>query len=101
MGPARQADQLIIGGIRAPPLRAGQLIEHHRGPRPGRAPVGGVVLREGRQPGSRPPGSPVPHPGRSPLPRPGTGGCVTGTTSSFGGMSEAFNTSNSTPITVV
>jgi hypothetical protein len=48
--PAQEADQLIVGGIRAPALRAGQLIEHHRGPRPRRAPVGGVVLGEGRQP---------------------------------------------------
>jgi hypothetical protein len=48
--PAQQADQLIIGGAGAGPVRAGQLIEDHPGPRPGRAGVPGVSLCEGRQP---------------------------------------------------
>jgi hypothetical protein len=85
--PAQQADQLIIGGIRAPALWAGQLIQHHPGPRPGRAPVPGVALRKGRQPGVPAAGQPGAAAGLFALAASGTGGCATGTTSSFGRMS--------------
>ena len=49
--PAQQADQLLVGRARAPPLRTGQLRDRRRQPRAGRAGVAGTVLGEPGQPG--------------------------------------------------
>ena len=54
---AQQADEPIIGGAVAPPLRAGQLIEPGDQRGPGRAGVPGAFLREIPQPQARHPRS--------------------------------------------
>jgi len=48
--PAEQADQLLVGRARAPPLRTGQLRDHGREPGARRAGIAGTTLGEPGQP---------------------------------------------------